>query len=56
MDLVADNFVASTAALQVSQPPHAVLGCTELCVVVQFVPPKGGSDWTDMRDLDLDLD
>jgi hypothetical protein len=30
MDLVAYNFAASTAALQVSKPPNRVLGATEL--------------------------
>ena len=30
MDLVGDNFAASTAALQVSQQPHGVLDATEI--------------------------
>ena len=56
MDLLAYSFATSTAALQVSKRRTGV-GCTEFCVVVQFVRPlKGGADWTDIGDLDLDLD
>lgn len=42
MDLLAYSFATSTAALQVSKRRTGV-GCTEFCVVVQFVRPlKGG--------------
>ena len=56
MDLVADNFAASTAALQVSKRRAGCLMHGVLCCCPVRPTPKGGSDWTDMRDLDLDLD
>ena len=56
MDLVAYNFAASTAALQVSKRRTGCWIHGVVCCCPVRPTPKGGSDWTDMRDLDLDLD
>ena len=56
MDLVAYSFAASTAALQVSGRRAGCWMHGVVCCCPVRPTPKGGSDWTDLRDLDLDLD